>query len=41
VIALDSSGVDDSALTAASLEALAQEFLENLARVAESRSRAA
>ena len=38
---LDSRGVEDSRLDAAALRAMAEEFLANLARAAESRSRAA
>jgi hypothetical protein len=39
VLALDSHDVDGSALSAASLQQLAGAFLDNLARLAESRSR--
>jgi hypothetical protein len=41
VLALDSSGVDDSALTPSSLQSLADGFLGNLAELAESRAGAA
>lgn len=41
VLALDSSGVDDSALTPTALQALADGFLDNLAELAESRAGAA
>ena len=40
-LVLESEGVDGSALSAQSLQSLAERFLDNLARLAESRSRAA
>ena len=41
VLTLDSEGIDASALTADALQGLATGFLDNLAELAESRSRAA
>lgn len=41
VLTLDSEGVDDSALSGSALQLLAEGFLTNLARLAESRSNAA
>ena len=41
VLTLDSAGLEDSALASGTLTAMAEEFLANLARAAEGRSRAA
>jgi hypothetical protein len=41
LLVLESEGVDGSALSAQNLQALAERFLDNLARLAESRSHAA